>query len=139
MAVMSIGSIVGRTFFSSPIVGDYELVQTMSAIAVAMSLPFCQMIRGHIIVDFFTSKCSAATNHRLDRMGDIFMAVIFGLLSWRCALGAINAKETMGASMLLGFPDWIVFTSMCIPFGITALIALMQALSQIDHNEEATA
>jgi uncharacterized membrane protein YhdT len=45
----------------------------------------------------------------------------------------------MGASMLLGFPDWIVFTCMSIPFGITALIALMQALSQIDHNDEATA
>jgi hypothetical protein len=40
-------------------------------------------------------------------------------------VAAINAKETMGASMLLGFPDWIVFTSMCIPFGISALIAAL--------------
>jgi hypothetical protein len=51
---------------------------------------------------------------------------------------AINAKETMGASMLLGFPDWIVFTSMCIPFGITALIALMQTLSSMDEHGEAS-
>jgi len=43
----------------------------------------------------------------------------------------------MGASMLLGFPDWIVFTSMSIPFGITALIAAMQALSRIDHHNKA--
>lgn len=72
-------------------------------------------------------------------MGALLMAVIFALLSWRCGLAAINAKETMGASMLLGFPDWIVFTSMCIPFGITALIALMQALSSMDHLDEAAA
>ena len=76
-------------------------------------------------------------NDSLDRMGALLMAVIFALLSWRCGLGAINAKETMGASMLLGFPDWIVFTSMCIPFGITALIALVQALSSMNEHGEA--
>jgi uncharacterized membrane protein YhdT len=65
------------------------------------------------------------------------MTLIFFLLSWRCGAAAINAKETMGASMLLGFPDWIVFTSMSIPFGITALIAAMQTLSTTDHNDKA--
>jgi hypothetical protein len=43
----------------------------------------------------------------------------------------------MGASMLLGFPDWIVFTSMAIPFAITALIAASQALSKFDNNKAA--
>jgi hypothetical protein len=54
MSLMSLTSIVGRSLFSKPILGDYELVQMMSAVAVTMALPFCQMIRGHIIVDFFT-------------------------------------------------------------------------------------
>jgi hypothetical protein len=66
------------------------------------------------------------------------MTVIFALLSWRCGLAAINAKETMGASMLLGFPDWIVFTSMCIPFGISAVIAAMQTLSSMDYQKAST-
>ena len=43
----------------------------------------------------------------------------------------------MGASMLLGFPDWIVFTSMSIPFGLTALIAAMQTLSKFNPEEAA--
>ena len=34
---MSVGSIVGRALFSKPILGDYELVQAMSAIAVSMA------------------------------------------------------------------------------------------------------
>jgi TRAP-type C4-dicarboxylate transport system permease small subunit len=89
-------------------------------------------------VDFFTAKCSEAFNAKLDRLGALFMAVIFALLAWRCGAAAINAKETMGASMLLGFPDWIVFTSMCIPFAITAFIAAMQALSKFDNNDKAS-
>ena len=63
------------------------------------------------------------------------MTVIFALLSWRCALAALNAKETLGASMLLGFPDWIVFTGMSIPFALTAFIAAMQALSKFNPEE----
>ena len=59
MSLMSLASIVGRSLFDKPVLGDYELVQMMSAIAVTMSLPFCQMIRGHIIVDFFTTGMPA--------------------------------------------------------------------------------
>ena len=44
----------------------------------------------------------------------------------------------MGASMLLGFPDWIVFTSMCIPFGISAVIAAMQTLSSMAYQKAST-
>jgi TRAP-type C4-dicarboxylate transport system permease small subunit len=70
-------------------------------------------------------------------LGDLLMTVIFALLAWRCTAAAINAVDTMGASMLLGFPDWIVFTSMAIPFAITALIAASQALSKFDNNKAA--
>ena len=58
MAAMSLASIVGRTFLGKPILGDYELVQVMCAVAVSMSLPYCQIVRGHVIVDFFTTRMS---------------------------------------------------------------------------------
>jgi hypothetical protein len=38
MSLMSLTSIVGRSLFSKPILGDYELVQMMSAVAVTMAL-----------------------------------------------------------------------------------------------------
>ena len=65
------------------------------------------------------------------------MMVIFALLSWRSGVAAVKAKENMGASMLLEFPDWIVLTSMCIPFGITAVIAALQVFSAWDHQKAA--
>ena len=106
--------------------------------AIALFMPLCQFKRENIIVDFFTAKCSEATHFKLDRLGDLLMTIIFSLLAWRCGAAAINAKETMGASMLLGFPDWIVFTSMCIPFGISAVIAAMQTLSSMDYQKAST-
>ena len=139
LMLMTCYSLISRNFFDTALIGDFELTGVGAGAAIALFMPLCQLKKENIIVDFFTSKCSRRVNEGLDRMGALLMAVIFALLSWRCGLAAINAKETLGASMLLGFPDWIVFTSMCIPFGITALIALMQALSSMDHLDEAAA
>lgn len=139
LMLMTCYSLIGRNFFDSALIGDFELTGVGAGAAIALFMPLCQLRRENIIVDFFTAKCSESTNFKLDRLGDFVMTVIFFLLSWRCGMAAINAKETMGASMLLGFPDWIVFTSMCIPFGISAVIAALQTLSVVDHPNKAAA
>ena len=137
LMLMTCYSLIGRNFFDSALIGDFALTGVGAGAAIALFMPLCQLKRENIIVDFFTANRSEAFNFKLDRLGDLFMMVIFVLLSWRCGAAAINAKETMGASMLLGFPDWIVFTSMCIPFGITAVIALMQMLTKFENNNKA--
>jgi TRAP-type C4-dicarboxylate transport system permease small subunit len=137
LMLMTCYSLIGRNVFDTALIGDFELTGIGSGAAIAFFMPLCQLRRDNIIVDFFTANRSAAFNHKLDRFGDLLMTVIFGLLAWRCALAAINAKETMGASMLLGFPDWVVFTSMSIPFALTALIAALQALSPFNPDYEA--
>jgi TRAP-type C4-dicarboxylate transport system permease small subunit len=138
LMLMTCYSLIGRNVFDTALIGDFELTGVGAGAAIALFMPLCQLKRENIIVDFFTANRSEAFNFKLDRLGDLFMTIIFGLLAWRCGAAAINAKETMGASMLLGFPDWIVFTSMCIPFGITAFIAAMQALSKFENNNKAT-
>ena len=137
LMLMTCYSLIGRNLLDTALVGDFELTGIGSGMAIALFMPLCQFKHDNIIVDFFTANRTALFNHRLDRLGDLLMTVIFALLSWRCALAAINAKESMGASMLLGFPDWIVFTGMSIPFALTAVIAAMQTLSRFQAEEAA--
>jgi len=137
LMLMTCYSAVGRNFFEKALIGDFELTAIACGIAMAFFMPLCQLERGNIIVDFFTANRSARFNHGLDRFGDLLMAVIFFLLSWRSAVAAISAKENMGASMLLGFPDWIVLAGMSIPFALTSLIAVAQAMARFDAGEAA--
>jgi TRAP-type C4-dicarboxylate transport system permease small subunit len=136
LMLMTCYSVVGRNFFASPLIGDFELTGIACGISMAFFMPFCQLERGNIIVDFFTANRSVRFNHRLDRFGDLLMAVIFSLLAWRCAVAATSAKENMGASMLLGFPDWIVLASMSLPFAMAAIIAFAQAASKFNSRLE---
>jgi len=137
LMLMTCYSLISRNVFDAALIGDFELTGVAAGAAIALFMPLCQLKHENIIVDFFTANRSAAFNFKLDRLGDLLMTVIFALLAWRCTAAAINAIDTMGASMLLGFPDWIVFTSMAIPFAITALIAASQALSKFDNKAAA--
>ena len=127
MAAMSLASIVGRSLFDQPIVGDYELVQAMSAVAVAMALPFCQMVRGHVIVDFFTTRCPAWFNKGLDVAASLLLAAAGFVVAWRVAVGMIDLRANGDASMLLGVPTWYAYAPMVPSFCLLGCAALYTA------------
>lgn len=142
LTLMTCYSVIGRNFFESPLTGDFELTGIACGMAIASFMPLCQWERGHIIVDFFTAQCSPSVNAALDRLGAGGMAGVYALLSWRSALAAGSAYENQGASMLLGFPDWILLVGMAIPLGQSALIAAVQAVrssSLHDRSDEGRA
>jgi TRAP-type C4-dicarboxylate transport system permease small subunit len=100
-------------------------------------LPWCQYSRGHVIVDFFTLRARASTRAALDRLGALMLAVVMALLAWRTTLGGLSAWQSQSGSMMLGFPEWVVFAHIVPPLALTALIALVQALRGFDapaHN-----
>lgn len=127
MSLMSLTSIVGRSLFDKPILGDYELVQMMSAVAVTMSLPFCQLIRGHIIVDFFTVGLPRKVNRVFDVFASLILAVAAFVFSWRIGIGMFDLRENGDASMLLNVPTWWGYAPMVLSFFLLGCTALYTA------------
>ena len=132
ITLMTCVSLIGRNTTGWTIVGDFELSGSAAGAAIAMFMPWCQLKRGNIMVDFFTASASAATQERLDRFGALLLALAMGLMSWRSAVGGLNAWNSHAGSMMLGFPDWIVYCGMVPPLLLTTLIALAQAARGFD-------
>lgn len=130
ITLITCASVVGRNLMAASLVGDFELTGVTCGLAVALFMPWCQLSKGHIIVDFFTSGNSAKTNDLLDRIGAMLMAAAMALLAWRTALGGINAWDNHSGSMLLAIPDWLVYAGMVPPLALTGVIALWQAVGQ---------
>mgnify|MGYP002478875839 CR=1 FL=1 len=122
-------SLIGRNTTGQTLVGDYELTAVAAGAAIAMFMPWCQMRREHIIVDFFTARMPAGVNALLDRFGALVLAVVMGLLTWRTAIGGMSAWSSQSTTMMLGFPEWIAYALMVPPLALTTLIALWQALA----------
>jgi TRAP-type C4-dicarboxylate transport system permease small subunit len=129
ITLMTCASLIGRNTIGVTLAGDFELTGVAAGAAIALFLPWCQLRRGNIIVDFFTAKASDQTNARLDRFGALLLALALGLLAWRATVGGLNAFETRSGTMMLGFPEWIVYACMIPPMALTAVIALWQSLA----------
>jgi TRAP-type C4-dicarboxylate transport system permease small subunit len=127
ITLMTCASLIGRTTTGTTLVGDFELTGVAAGAAVALFLPWCQARRGNIIVDFFTAKCSVGTNERLDRLGALLLGLSIALLAWRTTLGGLSSWNSHSTTMMLGFPEWIVYCAMVPPLVLTAVIGLWQA------------
>lgn len=127
ITLMTCVSLIGRNTTGWTIVGDFELSGSAAGAAIALFLPWCQVRRGNIMVDFFTAKASEATQDKLDRLGALLLALAMTLMTWRTAVGGLNAWNSKAGSMMLGFPEWVVYVGMVPPLALTAVIAFAQA------------
>ncbi len=132
ITLMTCVSLIGRNTVGWSIVGAFELSGAAAGAAIAMFMPWCQIRRGNIIVDFFTSRATPATQDRLDRLGALLLAAVMGLLAWRTGIGGMNAWTSQTGTMIMGFPEWIVYCGMVPPLALTALIAAVQAIRGFD-------
>ncbi len=128
ITLMTCASLAGRNTIGLTLAGDFELTGVVAGAAIALFMPWCQARRGNIIVDFFTAKSSAQSIDRLDRFGALLVALMMALLTWRTTLGGLNAYANHSGTMMLGFPEWIVYTALVPPLALTAVIALFQTL-----------
>jgi TRAP-type C4-dicarboxylate transport system permease small subunit len=122
---MSLASVTGRALRGTPVPGDFELVQIGCGAAIAAFLPYCQLRRGHIIVDFFTTRASARVQGRLDAFGALLLALVMAVLAWRTALGMIAVRAGGEVSMIVGFPIWIGYAAIVPSLVLATLIALV--------------
>ena len=54
-------SVIGRNLLERTLVGDFELTGVACGMAIDMVLPWCQLRKGNILVDFFTSRAFVGT------------------------------------------------------------------------------
>ncbi|MCW5700925.1 MAG: TRAP transporter small permease [Rhodospirillales bacterium] len=117
MTVLTIASIVGREVVSMPIPGDFELVEIGCAIAIFAFLPYCQLVRGNVIVDLFTDWASMRTRALLELVSNLAFSLVAAVLTWRTALGAIDIWTYREETMVLRVPLWWGFDAGVYGFG----------------------
>lgn len=107
LTVLSImGSIVLR-----PLPGEIELVEALCGLAVFAFLPFCQLKRGHVGVDIIIGALGSKAVNWSQLIGDILIALLFALITWRHAIGTMDKFENGEITPLLLLPVWWGFAA----------------------------
>jgi TRAP-type C4-dicarboxylate transport system permease small subunit len=121
---MSVVSIAGRTLRGTPVPGDFEMMQVCSAAAIAAFLPYCQLRRGNIIVDFFTAWAPRRVQDALDALGALLLTGVVGLLAWRTIVGLVTVKASREVTMIVGFPVWIGYAAIVPSLVLATIVGL---------------
>ncbi len=114
-------SIAGRFLFSSPLVGDFELVELGCAVAVSSFLPLCHLRSGNVIVDFVTARLPSSFKDALDALSALIFGMIAGFFTWRMCYGAQDMYRYREETMLLQVPLWIPFLPVVFSFLVLSI------------------
>ena len=131
-ALISIFSIFGRVVFSSPILGDFELVEIACAVAIGSFLPLCHLKEGNVIVDFITAKLSKNKIHLLDSISSFIFGVVAFFFSSRMVLGAKDMYIYREETMLLAFPVWLPFIPVIASFFLLTICCFYTFIIKIN-------
>ena len=123
---VTVVSVTGRWIAGRPITGDIELVQLAVAAAIALSLPYCQRHRSHLVVDFFTARSSGPVQRRLDAAGSLLAGGVFFVLAWRAGVAVSDMRSAAETTMVLGVPLWIPYAAMVPGLALAGLAGAMQ-------------
>lgn len=126
MTVILCTSITGRALIAvglSPIRGDYEIIEGLSAFAVFSFLPWCQVTRAHATVDAFTQLLPDMANRVIDIVTEATMTGLLYLLTWRLYVGLFDKMRRGDTSFILGYPTWWVFAGGLIGAVIACLVS----------------
>lgn len=61
LMLITTGDVIGRGFFNKPIAGTFELSEYMLAVIILLGTAYTQHVKGHVAVDFLTTKFNKKT------------------------------------------------------------------------------
>lgn len=128
---ISFVSILGRFIFSSPLLGDFELVEMGCAVAIASFLPLCHLEKGNVIVDFVTSGLSQRAQSGLDAASSLLFAIVAGFFTWRMFFGVQDMFYYNEETMLLQFPVWVPFVPVVFSFFVLTICCCYAAFRDV--------
>jgi hypothetical protein len=120
----------GRSLGLKQVSGDFEIAQMGTAVAVFSFFALCQVKRGNIMVDTFTTGLPGRAIRRIDALWDVLYAVVGGILVYCLANGAADARASQTAMMTIPVVLWPAFVAACLLMSVTTVVALVTALRQ---------
>jgi TRAP-type C4-dicarboxylate transport system permease small subunit len=103
LMLLTVGDVMGRSFFNKPIPGTFELSEYMLAVIVLLGAAYTQQVKGHVGVDFLTSRFSPRTQAFLQAVTTFAGLLVIGILVWQGYLEGIHEKTV---SDQLRVPQW---------------------------------
>jgi TRAP-type C4-dicarboxylate transport system permease small subunit len=109
MMFLTVADVVLRSF-RRPIVGTYELIGFLGALAIGCALPQTSLDGGQVLMDFLARHLPAGANRALSVLTRAIGIGLFAVLAWHLAAMGADLRRTGDVTPLLNLPlSWPAF------------------------------
>jgi TRAP-type C4-dicarboxylate transport system permease small subunit len=123
MMLLTVLDVILRSF-RRPIVGTYELVAFSGAVVVGFAIPLTSWLRGHIYVDFFTSKLPKTARSVFNLITRAMGIALFLLIGWNLIKVGMDLQQTGEVSLTLQLPFYPVAYGVAVSCFVQCLVLL---------------
>lgn len=126
-----IARLFGATVTALP--GYEDFVRLAISAAALMLFPYCQLRRGHVVVDLLMGRVTRGLQRTLDIVSLLAMAVLGLFLAYWMVVGMLETRADGALSRVLGWPEWPFYLPGIASLVLWAAIAAHQLVEGEDH------
>ena len=133
MMFLTVADVVLRSF-RQPIVGTYELVGFLGALAIGFSLPQTSLDRGQVLMDFLARHLRPGPGRVLQVLTRAVGVGLFAVLAWNLAAMGFALGAGGGVAPLLTLPLWLLAFAIALACALEGLV--LAATAAVRTEEE---
>lgn len=135
MMLLTVADVVLR-FFERPIVGTYEVVGLLGAVAIGFAIPQTSRLKGHVLMDFLTGRLSQGAQNVLYVATRILAFVIFAIMAWNVWLLGDGYRQTGEVTLTIQLPLYPIAYGIAVCCFIECLVLIMDILEMGQQEAE---
>ena len=135
LMLLTFADVVLRGFFSKPIPGTFELSQYILAIFILLGAAYTQQVKGHVGVDFVTSRLTPRLRACCEIITTLLSLFIIAIVVWQGWVEGITEKAVSDQLRIPQYPFRVLVSIGGFLLWFELLIDLFGAFGKLRRDE----
>ncbi len=131
MMLLTAADVTLRYLFNRPITSSYELTEFMLAVLIAFGLAYTAVRKGHISIDFLTSRFSPRVQAFLSAISSLMGIGLLSLITWQSIVYAESLRVSGSTTMVLHLPIYPIVWVVVVGSAIFCLVLIVDLLNHL--------
>lgn len=136
LMLLTTGDVIGRKFFSKTIPGSFELSEYILAVFILLGAAYTQQVKGHVGVDFITSKLSPRMRTVCEIITTILSMFIIAIVIWQGFLEGIRERTVSDMLRIPQYPFRLLVAIGGFLLWLELLIDLVSSIGKFMRRQE---
>jgi TRAP-type C4-dicarboxylate transport system permease small subunit len=136
LMLLTTGDIIGRKFFSKTIPGTFEISEYILATFILLGAAYTQQVKGHVGVDFLTSRLSPRVRIGCEIITWILSLFIIAIVIWQGWLEGIRERTVSDMLRIPQYPFRLLVAIGGFLLWLEILIDLFNSIGKLKRRNE---